>query len=127
MTRVLIVDDDDFILDIYAKKFSTEGADVTSVHSAGEALDLLRKGEKYDGVLFDILMPSLTGLQMLEAIRKENLSPESAYIVLSNQGHQGDIDRANELKVDGYIVKASGVPSEVYSDVMRIIEKKKQS
>jgi CheY-like chemotaxis protein len=127
MTRVLIVDDDDFILDIYARKFSREGVEVVSVHSGQEAIELLRKGEKYDGVLFDLLMPAYTGLDFLRDVRAEKLSPETAFLVLSNQGHQEDIDSAKSFGVDGYIVKASTVPSEVFSEAMDIIKKKQSN
>src|SRR5690606_1295816 len=72
MTRVLIIDDDDFILDIYAKKFSTEGWEVVSVYSGKEGIELLRKGERFDGILFDLLMPGYTGLEMLRDVRAEN-------------------------------------------------------
>jgi CheY-like chemotaxis protein len=125
MTRVLIVDDDDFILDIYVKKFSTQGCEVVAVHSGQEALEMLRKGEMFDAVMFDILMPAYTGLEMLADIKKERLCSSAAYVVLSNQGHQKDVDDANQIGVDGYIVKASTVPSEVFAQVIEIIEKKK--
>ena len=44
-------------------------------------------------------------------------------IMLTNQGQPADLEKANELKVDGYIIKASAIPSEVYAETIRIIEK----
>jgi DNA-binding NarL/FixJ family response regulator len=62
----------------------------------------------------------------LEVIRSEKLGePGMKVIVLSNQGQPQDLERAKELTVDGYIIKASAIPSEVYTETIRIIEKPK--
>ncbi len=68
-------------------------------------------------------MPEKDGFQVMEAIRKENLAPNMKIIVLSNQGQDTDIEKAKELKADGYIIKASSIPSEVYTETIKIIEK----
>ncbi|HET9641720.1 MAG TPA: hypothetical protein VFP46_02645, partial [Candidatus Paceibacterota bacterium] len=57
-----------------------------------------------------------------EAIRKDKLVPGAKLIVLSNQGQDSDIEKAKALHADGYIIKASAIPSEVYAETIRIIE-----
>ena len=66
-------------------------------------------------------MPGIGGFGALEAIRKENLVPQAKIIILSNQGLDSDIEKAKQFKVDGYIVKASAIPSEVFAETLRII------
>ncbi len=122
--RIYIVDDDRFLLDLYAVKFKNGGHDVSVFNEGGAFLDELRKegAPMPNAILLDIIMPNMTGLEVLETIRKEGLAKGAKVVFLTNQGQNPDIDRAKELKADGYIVKASAIPSEVFSEVIRIIE-----
>jgi CheY-like chemotaxis protein len=72
----------------------------------------------------DIIMPEMDGFEMLEKINKDNLSPNSVKIILSNKSQQSDIDRGNSLGASGYIVKANSTPGEVINKVMEILSKK---
>ena len=122
--RIYIVDDDRFLLDMYAIKFKNAGHEITAFQSADEALTALRKDPAPDAMLLDVVMPNMTGFEMLEVIRKENIAPTTKFIVLSNQGQDTDLDKAKELKTAGYIIKASAIPSEVFTETISIIEKK---
>lgn len=121
--RIYLVDDDRFLLDMYAVKFKAAGHEVTAFQGGQAALDALRAGPAPDALLLDIVMPEIDGFGVLEAIRKDNLVPTTKVIVLSNQGQESDIERATKLGVAGYIIKASAIPSEVFSETIRIIEK----
>lgn len=123
--KILIVDDDTFLLDMYAFKFSKADFDVYSAHNADLALSKLRDGLQPDIILTDIIMPNMDGFEMLEKINSEKLSPNSIKIILSNKGQQEDIDRGTSLGVSGYIVKANATPSEVEQQVINILEQKK--
>ncbi len=127
MEKILIVDDDSFLLDMYAVKFGEAGYTVDTAKSAEEALTKLREGELFDILLFDMIMPGLTGLDFLEAVRKENLGSDPACIVLSNQGEKSDIESAHDLHVDGYIIKANTIPSEVVAQVKECVAAKKST
>lgn len=122
--KIMMVDDDKFLLEMYAKKFSNSGFSVNTATSGEEALDLIRDGEEMDILAFDMIMPQIDGMELLTAIQKENLIPTVTKIVLSNQGQKEDIDNAKELGVDGYIVKALHTPSEVVAEVITIHEGK---
>ena len=123
MHKILIVDDDSFLLDMYAIKFGEHGYTVDTAHSAEAALEKLRGGEAYDVVLLDMIMPQLTGLDLLRAIRDEKLSDDPVRIALTNQGEKQDIEAAHELGADGYIIKANMIPSEVVKTVDEIVAK----
>ncbi|HYD93195.1 MAG TPA: response regulator [Candidatus Paceibacterota bacterium] len=120
--RIYLVDDDRFLLDMYAIKFKNAGHEVTAFQGPEDALAALRKDPAPDAMLLDVVMPVMTGFEMLETIRKENLAPTTKFIVLSNQGQDTDIEKSKELKAAGYIIKASAIPSEVYAETIRIIE-----
>ena len=123
--RVYLVDDDRFLLDLYAVKFKNAGHEVAVFGSGSDLLATLRKGGEAgspDAVLLDLIMPGMTGFEILETVRKENLAKNTKFIVLSNQGQDSDIEKAKSLKADGYIIKASAIPSEVLAETLRTIE-----
>lgn len=122
--RIFLVDDDRFLLDMYAVKFRAAGHEVTAFQGAELALEALRKGEGPDAMLLDIVMPGIDGFEVLEIMKKEQLGKGTKVIVLSNQGQQSDLERATSLGAAGYIIKASAIPSEVFSETIKIVESK---
>jgi CheY-like chemotaxis protein len=122
--RIYLVDDDRFLLDMYAVKFKNAGHEVRAFQDGQEMLEALRKDPAPDALLLDIVMPAMTGFDLLAAIRREKLAPSTKCIVLSNQGQDSDIEKAKELGAAGYIIKASAIPSEVFAETISIIEKK---
>ena len=126
--RIYLVDDDRFLLDLYAIKFKNAGHEVSVFGGGEELLAALRKSDAPapDVVLLDLIMPGVSGFEALEAIRKEHLAQGSKIIILSNQGQESDIEKARAFGVAGYIVKASSIPSEVVKQVSDIYEKRKK-
>lgn len=122
--HVYLVDDDRFLLDLYAVKFKNAGHEVKVFGGGEELLAALREEGAVapDALLIDVIMPSMIGFETLAAIRKENLVAGSKIIFLSNQGRDSDIEKAKQLGADGYIIKASAIPSEVFAETIRIIE-----
>mgnify|MGYP006272581647 CR=1 FL=1 len=119
---IFLVDDDRFLLDMYAVKFENEGMDVLACQGGVDVLDKLREGAQPDMILLDVVMPEIDGFAVLEAINKENLAPKTKVVVLSNQGQDSDIERAKKLGAVGYIIKASAIPSEVLERAKKILE-----
>ncbi len=124
-TKILIVDDDAFLIDMYALKFTQNNLIVSTAFNGKEAIEKLTAGFNPDIILLDIMMPEMDGFEMLEKINKENLSPKSVKIILSNKGQQSDIDTGIKLGASGYIIKASNTPAEVVSQVNEILNKVK--
>jgi len=123
--KILLIDDDTFLLDMYSLKFTKAGYEVKTVNSTDVALKLLRDGFDPDVMLTDVVMPGMDGLEMVAMIRKEKLAPSATIIMLTNQGATDDVSRAHKMNVDGYIVKATTIPSEVLGQVEKIISSKK--
>ena len=120
--RIYLVDDDKFLLDLYAVKFKNAGYDVQTFNGGEDVLAALRKEtEAPEAILLDIIMPGIDGFETVATIRKERLAQSAKIIFLSNQGLDSDIEKARELRADGYIVKASAIPSEVLAEVERIL------
>lgn len=123
--KILIVDDDKFLLSMYSIKFQKEKFDVTVASDGSEALKKLQDGFVPDAIVLDIVMPVMDGLEFLEKMRSENLAKDATLLILSNQGQSSDIDKAKRLGIDGYIVKATTIPSEVVTEVQRMLTNKK--
>lgn len=122
--KILIVDDDSFLLDMYAFKFSQNNFEVYTAMDGLQAIEKLEGGLVPDVMLMDIIMPGMDGFEVLEKVKANKLSENSTKIILSNKSQQADIDRGEALGVAGYIVKANSTPAEVIDQVVSILSKK---
>jgi len=122
----MIIDDDAFLLDMYALKFSQKDFIVESASGTLMALEKLRGGFVPDIIVVDLVMPAMDGFEFLETIRTEKLASDALIIILSNLGQQEDIDRGLALGASGYIIKASATPSEVVDKVLSTIESRQK-
>ena len=125
--KILVVDDDSFLLDMYAFKFSQNNFEVHTAHSGAQAIEKLKDGINPEVIMLDIIMPEMDGFEMLEKINNEKLSENSIKIILSNKGQQADIDKGNSLGASGYVVKVNSTPAEVVEKVIEILTSKKKS
>jgi two-component system alkaline phosphatase synthesis response regulator PhoP len=121
--KILLIDDDKFLLDMYSMKFKKSGLEIDTSSNSLSALDKIRNN-KYDIVLMDIIMPGMDGLELLKKIREEKLLVDSAIIMLTNQAD--DFEKAKALGVDGYIIKATTIPSEVVDQVLTVFKSKQK-
>ncbi|OGF52201.1 hypothetical protein A3I27_03130 [Candidatus Giovannonibacteria bacterium RIFCSPLOWO2_02_FULL_43_11b] len=115
--KILLVDDDEFLLDMYSLKFRESGFQLELARGGEEALKLLRGGLEPDVILLDIVMPMIDGFEFLRVIAKENLKKKAIVIILSNLGQKEDIDKGIALGANDYLIKANSTPSEVVKKV----------
>lgn len=120
--KILLVDDDAFLRDMYATKFKEEGYLVTVAKSGTQAMSILKDEGDVDVVMLDMIMPGMSGLEMLEAINELDLPKKPNCIVLSNQSENSDVDEAVKAGAIGYIVKAEMIPSDVVKEVKKLIK-----
>ncbi len=120
--KILLIDDDAFLRDMYATKFGEKGHTVDVAPSVEIALTKLHE-KKYDVVLTDVIMPGMTGIQLIEKIFAETLASKPMCIMLSNQTEESEKQAALAAGAVGYIVKAELIPSEVVEEVLRLVSK----
>ncbi len=118
---VFLVDDEDFVLDIYSKKLKQQDINVICSKNGEEMIEkLLSKETRPDMILLDIIMPKMDGLETLKRAHEENLLDNIIVIMLTNQGNDQIINISKKLNIHGFIVKSSYSPTEVIEEILRI-------
>lgn len=123
--KVLIVDDDEFLLEMYALKFKESGFDVETAVNGEDAIKKA-KSINPDIILMDVVMPKMDGFDLLRNIKSENIAPNAITLILTNLGQKEDMERGIKLGAHDYIIKAHFTPSEVVRRVESLIEKHKK-
>lgn len=118
--KIFIVDDDTFLLNMYTLKFGKDEFEVNSSQNGNDALAKIEGGYTPDIILLDIIMPGMDGIEMLTKVREKKLVPNATVIMLTNQSDTPDIEKSKNLGVQGYIVKATTIPSEIIKEVKSI-------
>ena len=120
MSKVLIVEDDQMLGDMYGSKFQAEGFTVLRANDGVEGLKLVEV-EKPDAILLDVIMPKLDGFATLEKLKANTATAMIPVIMLTNLGQDEDIKKGKELGAADYFVKANQTPSEIVAKVKSLI------
>ncbi len=124
MKKILIAEDDFFIRDIYSKMFSLAGFDVQVAVDGVEALEKI-KTQTYDMVLLDIMMPRMTGIDVLKNVRALDTPAKITPIfIITNLGQQNVIEEAFKLGMDGYILKSQVTPQQIVDEINNFFSSK---
>lgn len=113
MKRVLIVEDDPFIMDISSIKLSEHGYDVLAIKDGESALQALKRSQ-FDAVILDIDLPDISGYEILRSIRKNGGTKDLPVIVFSNRDDDPMKMEISKLGVSGYFLKASTEFTELF-------------
>lgn len=124
-TKVLIVDDDAFLLNMYSIKLNEGGYEVVVARDAVELFEKVNNGFAPDVFLLDIVMPGEDGFSVLEKLTQDPRFGKAIKIMLSNLGQEDDVKKAVALGAHGYIVKAVNSPAEVLTRIAEIINNHK--
>lgn len=120
MAKILIIEDDPFISEMYVLKFKEAGF---QIETASDGKAGLKKIKEYQPniVLLDIVMPVMDGFDVLQELKKNFSLPIPKIILLTNLGQKEDVDRGMKLGADDYIIKAHFTPSEVVKKVKKLL------
>jgi len=120
MKKILVVEDEQTLAKVIGMKLEEEQYVVTHAYDGEQAYEALIKPELPDLVLLDVLLPKLSGLDVLERLQKEK-KPIPKVIVFSNFAQQTDVDRAHKHGAIDYIVKAAFSPAEILSKIKSVL------
>lgn len=121
--KIMIVEDDYFVMDIYNLKLTQEGFEVIGAKDGVEALKKLKE-ENFipDLILLDILMPYINGMEVLAEIKKIEKLKETPVVLLSNLSQKEEVDAGMKLGANGYIIKSHFTPSEVLEKIKSFLK-----
>jgi len=122
--KIMIVEDDSFVLDIYQTKLSQEGYTVIEARNGVEAMKKLEK-EKPDLLLLDIVMPYMDGIEVLKKIRERADLKNMPVILLTNLSQKEEINVGLGLGASDYLIKSHFTPSEVMEKIKICLPGKK--
>lgn len=118
--KVAIVEDDIAISQMYRLKFEAEGYIVQTADNGKLGLELA-EAFKPDIILLDLMMPEMTGDEMLAELRKKAWGKDITVIILTNMGEEEAPKKLRELNVHSFIVKAEMTPRQVAERVKQAL------
>lgn len=112
--KILLIEDEQFISDLYVRALAAAGYETKVVVDGQEALAEAQTNS-YDIILLDIMLPNLTGTEILQHLRDIKQTPQlKARVIITTNLEMSEEDRAAiEAHADGYIVKAEVTPKEL--------------
>lgn len=110
--RILLVEDDDSLANVYITRLQAEGFDARRVADGEEALANAR-AYKPDLVVLDVMMPKVSGFDVLDILRNTPETANLKVIMLTALSQESDRERAKQLGADDYLVKSQVVISDV--------------
>lgn len=118
--KILLVEDDTFILEMYATKLLNFGYDVLTATDGEEALKII-KDKHPDFILLDLVLPSMDGFDVLKVIKKDAKTKSIPVVLLTNLGERKDVETGLKLGANDYLIKAHFTPSEVIEKIQNLI------
>ena len=117
--KILIIEDEEFLVDMYKMKFESEGYEVMVAYNGEDGIKIAQE-KKPDLILLDIVMPKMDGFQVLKELKNNNDTKDIVVYILSNLGQNGEIDQGFIDGADGYMVKADLTPSQLVKNLEKI-------
>ena len=122
MKKILLVEDDPFLIDIYTTKFKEVGFSVAVANDGEEGLRKLGDEEKFDLLVLDIVLPQVDGWEILKKIKSNEKLKNLKIVILSNLGQKGEVEKGIKLGATKYLIKAHYTPSEVTEEIKKILK-----
>jgi len=120
MSRILIVEDDPYIMRVYERKFQAEGFTIATAKNGEEGLEKVKEA-KPDIILLDLVMPKKDGFEFVRELRKDDTYAKTPIIVLTNLGQEHDIERAQKLGISAYLLKSNQSIQDVFEMVQKTL------
>jgi len=120
--KILLVEDDTFLLGMYATKFEMDGFKVIMAEDGEKAVRSALK-ELPDVILLDVILPKLNGFEVLKQLKSESKTAEIPVILLTNLSQKDEIEQGLKNGAVDYLIKAHFMPSEVVEKIKKVLHK----
>jgi len=119
--KVVFIEDDSFLIDVVGGELQKDNVSYFNAKNGIDGLELVRN-EKPDLVLLDLILPGISGFDVLKKIKEDPELSNIPVVVLSNLASKEDKEKAKELGAVDYMVKAQTMPDEVRAIVFKYLE-----
>ena len=120
--KILLVEDDSFLLGMYATKFEMENFKVIMAEDGEKAVRLALK-ESPDIILLDIILPKINGFEVLRRLKANSAIAHIPVVLLTNLSQQDEIEQGLRMGAEDYLIKAHFMPSEVVDKIKKLLTK----
>ncbi|OGI17814.1 MAG: hypothetical protein A3J63_03385 [Candidatus Moranbacteria bacterium RIFCSPHIGHO2_02_FULL_40_12b] len=120
--KILLVEDDVFVSDVYQTKLKQEGFEVISAENGSEAMKKLETVVP-DIILLDIIMPYMDGKEVLARLKESEKWKNIPVIILTNLSQRDDVEEILQKGADDYLIKSHFTPSEVVEKIKAVLDK----
>ncbi len=120
MAKILLVEDDEALREIYTARFTAENFQIISAGD-GETALTRAVAEKPDLIILDIMMPKISGFDVLDILRATPETKDTKIVIMSALSQQGDIERGKNLGADAYLVKSQSTLTDVVEKVKEVL------
>ena len=118
--RILLVEDDEFLAELYATKLNLEGFEVSLAVDGEKGLKMTGE-EMPDLVLLDIILPKMDGFEVLKQLKADAKTKPIPVILLTNLSQKDEVKKGLELGAIDYLIKAHFMPSEVVKKIKQTL------
>lgn len=118
---VLVVEDDQFLRELFVRKLLSSGFKVENAVDAKATFEILDRW-KPDIILLDLILPDVDGFEILAQLKKDTRFTAIPVIILSNLGEQKDIDRAMSLGAQEFMIKVNFNLEEIATHVQKVLD-----
>ncbi|MBU1165202.1 response regulator [Patescibacteria group bacterium] len=118
---ILLVEDDEFLAELYATKLNLEGYEVL-VASDGEKGFKTASDKIPDLILLDIILPKMDGFEILKKLKANKKTKDIPVILLTNLSQKDEVKKGLDLGANDYLIKAHFMPSEVISKIKKVLK-----
>lgn len=119
--KILIVEDDPFLSSMYTTKLEKSGYETVACEDGARGLELV-ESEKPDLILLDILLPKMSGFDVLKRLKKDPKLKDIPVILLTNLEQKPDVDEGLKLGAVDYLIKAHFTPQEVILKIKKALK-----
>jgi CheY-like chemotaxis protein len=121
MSKIMLVEDDNNLREIYEARLLAEGYEIVSAHDGEEALAMAVK-EKPDLIISDVMMPKISGFDMLDILRSTPETKNTKVVMMTALSQAEDRERAEKLGADKYLVKSQVTLEDVAKVAREMLE-----
>ncbi len=119
--KILLIEDDEFLAELYATKLSMDNFEVFLALD-GEKGQRMIKEKKPDLILLDIVLPKMDGFEILRFLKSDKKLKDIPVILLTNLSQKNEVKKGLELGASDYLIKAHFMPSEVIKKIKNLIK-----